>query len=91
MLLQINHDIDLNTLPLVAFYKGCLEKDSRARGIDKPLLLTWLRGQVRTWQQPPGGGSWGYIAPPTATFRATRADAQPTQSMILSTHRHNTL
>lgn len=46
--LQINHDIDLNTLPLVAFYKGCLEKGSRPRvhGFDKPLLSRWLRFQV---------------------------------------------
>jgi hypothetical protein len=44
--LQINHDIDLNTLPLVAFYKGCLEKDSRARAVHSPMLLRWLRAQV---------------------------------------------
>jgi hypothetical protein len=46
-LLQINHDIDLDTLPLVAFYKGCLEKAGRrAFGVNTPLLLRWLRGQV---------------------------------------------
>lgn len=44
--IQINSDIDLNTLPFVSFYKGCLEKDSRARGVNKPLLRWWLRLQV---------------------------------------------
>lgn len=57
VVLQINHDIDLNTPPLVAFYKGCLDKDSRSRGVNTPLLLRWLRGQVRWTMQLPDPGT----------------------------------
>lgn len=47
-MLQINHDIDLNTLPLVAFYKGCVEKDRRSRvpNTSSRLLSNWLKLQV---------------------------------------------
>jgi len=55
---QINSDIDLNTLPFVSFYKGCLEKDNRARVFNKPLLRWWLRLQVGP-QGLAGGGQFG--------------------------------
>jgi hypothetical protein len=49
-LLQINHDIDLDTIPFVGFYKGCMEKNKRsnerASSISMPLLRLWLRLQV---------------------------------------------
>lgn len=44
--MQINHDIDISTLPLVAFYKGAVEQDKRAQGFSKGLLLKTLQLQV---------------------------------------------
>lgn len=40
--LQVNNDIDIRTLPLVAWYKGAVEKDSRPHLVSR----TWLRTQV---------------------------------------------
>lgn len=41
---KINHDVDLDTLPLVGFFKGCVEKTRKSLGL--PVSKTWLRLQA---------------------------------------------
>jgi fatty acid desaturase 2 (delta-6 desaturase) len=42
---KVNSDIDLDTLPLVAFFKGALEKNRRKR----PVSALWLKLQALTF------------------------------------------
>ncbi|GFH08889.1 cytochrome b5 heme-binding domain-containing protein, partial [Haematococcus lacustris] len=44
---KINHDMDLDTLPLVGFFHGCLEKTRMSLGI--PVSRLWLRLQAWTF------------------------------------------
>mmetsp|Transcript_22828 Transcript_22828/g.58115 ORF Transcript_22828/g.58115 Transcript_22828/m.58115 type:complete len:429 (-) Transcript_22828:551-1837(-) len=51
---KINHDVDLDTLPLVGFFKGCVEKTRKSLGL--PVSKLWLRLQAWTFMPVVCGG-----------------------------------